>query len=86
MYKNESSTPTKAPITCLGWASNLTDVRAVRTTMAEVADNVSLDDFVTSFNEAASSQKVPDLPNELAFIDVASSMPKLSTLPTGGLQ
>lgn len=45
---------------------------------------MTLDAFIASTKETSDSQDLPDLPTELAFIDVVSSLPRLSTLPIGG--
>lgn len=54
--------------------------------MAGMAENMTLDEFISSLSEATAAQNVPDLPIELAFIDIASTLPRLSVLPIGGSQ
>ncbi|KAL8859915.1 MAG: hypothetical protein Q9178_003748 [Gyalolechia marmorata] len=86
MYEKDYSTPSKAPICCLGWASNFTDVAAIRKRMANREAGVVLDDLMTSTDNASSPDYAPELPIELAFVDVANTLPKLSTLPVAGSQ
>lgn len=85
MYEKEYTTSSKAPICCLGWASNFTDVAAVRERMANLEHSVAMDESTAS-EETGNSQYAPDLPIELAFVDIASVLPKLSTLPVAGTQ
>ncbi|KAL8930034.1 MAG: hypothetical protein Q9172_000119 [Xanthocarpia lactea] len=86
LYEKDYSTPSKAPICCLGWASNFTDATAIRKRMANREGGVVLDDLMTSTDEASSPDYAPELPIELAFVDVANTLPKLSTLPVAGSQ
>ncbi|KAL8693429.1 MAG: hypothetical protein Q9218_001739 [Villophora microphyllina] len=86
MYKKESLATSKAAISCLGWASTFTDTQAVRISLAQLADGLTLDDLIDSVGRATGSSAAPDLPMELALIDVATLLPKLSTLPIGGSQ
>ncbi|KAL8675570.1 MAG: hypothetical protein Q9168_000082 [Polycauliona sp. 1 TL-2023] len=86
MHEKVYPTPSNAPICCLGWASNFTDVAATRRRMASLEGTVVLDDLMTSADETLSPQYAMDLPIELAFVDVASTLPRLSTLPVAGSQ
>ena len=86
MYEKDYSTPSKAPICCLGWASNFTDVAAIRKRMANRESGVVLDDLMTSTDEASSPEYAPELPIDLAFIDITNTLPKLSALPVAGSQ
>lgn len=86
MYQKVYQTPSKAPICCLGWASNFTDIAAIRRGMASVEGTMVLDDLMTSVGETLNSQNALELPVELAFVDVTATLPKLSTLPVAGSQ
>ncbi|KAL8994812.1 MAG: hypothetical protein Q9169_005319 [Polycauliona sp. 2 TL-2023] len=86
MHEKVYPTPSMAPICCLGWASNFTDVAATRRRMASTQGTVVLDDLMASTHETLGPQYALDLPIELAFVDVASTLPKLSILPVAGSQ
>ncbi|KAL8806298.1 MAG: hypothetical protein Q9182_001445 [Xanthomendoza sp. 2 TL-2023] len=86
MYEKDHTPSSRAPICCLAWASNFTDIAAVRRRMANLPGNVAMDDSLASIDETTNPQYVPDLPIELAFLDVAGLLPKLSTLPVAGSQ
>ncbi|KAL8678917.1 MAG: hypothetical protein Q9186_004774 [Xanthomendoza sp. 1 TL-2023] len=68
-------------VTDVSWKPN-----AMRQRMANLQGSVPVDDFVASIDEATNPQYAPDLPIELAFVDVATFLPKLSTLPVAGSQ
>ncbi len=86
MYEKDYPTPSKAPICCLGWASNFTDVVAIRERVANLQGTAVLDDLMSSADETLNPQYALDLPIELAFVDVTSTLPKLATLPVAGSQ
>ncbi|KAL9597735.1 MAG: hypothetical protein Q9219_004929 [cf. Caloplaca sp. 3 TL-2023] len=82
MYeKDHSAYP---PISCLGWACNITDIASVWSNLSSFEDGLALDDFTTHARDTAPTQQLPNLPVELAFTDIASMLPKLSPLPIGG--
>lgn len=69
-------------VTCLGWGVNFTDsaqakarVDTTGSTLEELLGRASLDSTEESFS---------DLPRELALLDVETTVPKLSTLPSAG--
>ncbi|KAL8852821.1 MAG: hypothetical protein Q9221_002330 [Calogaya cf. arnoldii] len=86
MYEKDYPTPSKAPICCMGWASNFTDIAAIRERMASLGSALVLDDLMASADETLGPRYALDLPIELAFVDVASTLPKLATLPVAGTQ
>ncbi|KAL8733148.1 MAG: hypothetical protein Q9166_002340 [cf. Caloplaca sp. 2 TL-2023] len=84
MHEKDYSTICTAPICCLGWASNSTGIAAMRERMINLGGSVALDDLMTPTDETTNPQYAPDLPTELAFVDVECILPKLSTLPVSG--
>ncbi|KAL9031876.1 MAG: hypothetical protein Q9196_000131 [Gyalolechia fulgens] len=84
MYEKDGPAAVKDLICCLGWATNFTEIANVRETASNLDDSSTLDEFIASVKRTGASQQVPSLPVELAFIDVASTLPKLSVLPMGG--
>ncbi|KAL2871873.1 putative anaphase-promoting complex component Cut20/Apc4 [Aspergillus lucknowensis] len=72
--------------TCLGWGVNFTDSKAARRQLNEAAGQLTVEDLLSLDvrpSKAAALLKA-DLPRELALLDVESSLPKLSTLPSTG--
>jgi anaphase-promoting complex subunit 4 len=70
-------------VTCLGWGLNFTDLKAVKAKIDSGPD-VTLDDILSQAVNLQQPGLIPDLPAELAIIDMESSLPKLSILPSGG--
>lgn len=84
MYEKDYAT--LSPICCLGWACNFTDIAAMQSTISSIDDSLTLDEFIGLAKGTGDTQQVPSLPVELAFMDIASTLPKLSALPIGGSQ
>lgn len=84
MYEKDYSSSTKSPIRCLGWASQCTNISDMEMPLSKFEDGMTLDEFLVSSQRLNDPQGVPNLPVELAFIDIAGTLPKLSTLPIGG--
>lgn len=68
-------------ITCLAWVPNSTTTKALESILAQAGP---LWNDVLSDGKKEKSAQPLDLPRDLASIDIESSMPKLSTLPSGG--
>lgn len=71
-------------VTCLGWASNSTVRRTSRTSDVKIENSWKRFISMDAAEEASTEEAVLDLPRDLALIDLESSLPKLSVLPTGG--
>ena len=74
-----------SPITCMGWASNLT--RRVTSWSESNKAARSWDDFLTHKSEVNGLSGITEplnLPQDLAQIDIETSLPKLSVLASGG--
>ncbi|PTU22891.1 hypothetical protein P175DRAFT_0499432 [Aspergillus ochraceoroseus IBT 24754] len=73
--------------TCLGWGVNFTDSKAAQRHLLDAAGQLSVEDLLSlddvQPSKAAALLKA-DLPRELALLDMESSLPKLSTLPSTG--
>lgn len=70
----------EAEVTCLAWASNLSVSKSLGNALSKAGD---LWDGVAAEWKDADAQPL-DLPRDLASIDIESSIPKLSVLPSGG--
>ena len=75
----------KSLVSCLGWGVNFTDSKTTRLQLHESSGTLCLDDLLTHSHPAASLEHLKaNLPRELALLDIESSLPKLSTLPSTG--
>ena len=52
----------------------------------QVKDKLTLDDIISQNPQVKSLDTVPDLPLDLALLDIESSLPKLSPLSSGGIE
>ena len=76
-------------ICCLGWNVNLTDPGTLPLQSKNGGKSASLEELLgpkAGGSPDGSSAIKPDLPRELALIDVETSFPKLSTLPATGIE
>ncbi|KAI9791458.1 MAG: hypothetical protein M1835_000314 [Candelina submexicana] len=71
-------------ITCLGWGVNFTDSAAVQSRIEQSRSSISLDDILGRVSHDLTQDTVPDLPRDLALLDVDEMLPKLSVLPSAG--
>ncbi|KAI9721737.1 MAG: hypothetical protein M1812_002072 [Candelaria pacifica] len=71
-------------ITCLGWGVNFTDSSAVQSRIEQSRSAISLDDILGRVAHDLTQDDIPDLPRDLALLDVDEMLPKLSVLPSGG--
>lgn len=84
MHQIDCSAHSDSPICCLGWGSNFADIVAVRTQAEKVGGEVNLDDLLSQAANVNESQSLADLPRDLAFLDIERTLPKLSSLSSGG--
>ncbi|KAL4934471.1 putative anaphase-promoting complex component Cut20/Apc4 [Aspergillus undulatus] len=81
-----SAGPEGTKVTCLGWGVNFTDSNVAQRQITEAAGQLSVEDLLSldaTPSKAAALLKA-DLPRDLALLDVESSLPRLSTLPSTG--
>ncbi len=64
----------------------MTDGNKVRLELDKFKDELTLDDMTSQNPRAKSMDTVPDLPLDLALLDVEASLPKLSPLSSGGIE
>lgn len=86
VHQIDCSAYSKSQICCLGWGINLTDGTKDGLDLDKFTDKVTLDDVVSRNPQVKSLETVPDLPLDLALLDVEASLPKLSTLSSGGIE
>ena len=71
-------------ISSLGWGLNSTDPKALKGALAEKTLKEEVEEALNR-GLKASGVRIPfDLPTDLAFLDFADVLPKLSPLPMGG--
>ncbi|KAI9852491.1 MAG: hypothetical protein M1838_000585 [Thelocarpon superellum] len=78
----ETSVGASRTLTCLGWGVNFT--RGKNTAGRVDGSRRALDQILGRESPDDEARFVPDLPRELALVDVESCLPKLSLLPAGG--
>ena len=71
-----------ASITCLSWVSNSTCKKSTRS--GALKDGPTWKDILEGRMDKRENGNTLNLPRDLSLIDIESSMPKLSALPTGG--
>lgn len=84
MHQIDFSAHTKSQICCLGWGVNFGDVFTLRTQIGNVGGELSVDDLLSQRNKGDKSHLAPDLPRDLAFLDIEQVLPRLSPLSSGG--
>ena len=82
----DCSAYSKSQISCLGWGINFTDSHKVSVHISNLNGKLSLDDLTSQNHQTKAIEIAPDLPLDLAFLDVEASLPKLSPLSSGGIE
>ena len=86
VHQIDCSAYSKSQICCLGWGINFTDGNKTGLELDKAKQEVMLDDVLSQSSRMKSMDTVPDLPLDLALLDVEASLPKLSPLPSGGIE
>ena len=86
VHQIDCSAYSKSPISCLGWGVNFADSHKVSQQIKKLKGELSLDDVISQHPQTKADGSVPDLPLDLAFLDVEASLPKLSVLASGGIE
>lgn len=76
----------KSEVCCLGWSINSTGNQEVYPPIGCLGPDESLDDLLSRGKKTYSNDQSPDLPSDLAFLDVEAMLPKLSSLALGGAE
>ena len=84
MHQLDCMVHSPSSFSCLGWGVNFSDSTAVRKRIEVAENSYELDDLLRQGPDTKSSSEAPDLPAELAFLDVESCLPKLSLLVSSG--
>ena len=86
VHQIDCSVYSKSQICCLGWGINFADGNKISLEFDKFKDEVTSDDMISQIPRVRSMDIVPDLPLDLALLDVEASLPKLSPLSSGGIE
>lgn len=86
VHQIDCSAYSRSQICCLGWGISFTDGNKVGLELHKFKDKVTLDDVISQNPRVNSMDIVPDLPLDLALLDVEACLPKLSPLSPGGIE
>lgn len=86
VHQIDCSKYSNSPLCCLGWGINFTDSSKVSMQVNKLKNELTLDDIISQNPQTKAVDAVPDLPLDLAFLDVEVSLPKLSTLSSSGIE
>lgn len=76
----------KSRISCLGWGVTFTNGRSLSQRLQNSTERVTIEDVISHNPTVKTIETSPNLPLDLAFLDVEGSLPKLSPLPSGGVE
>ena len=82
----DCSAYSKSRICCLGWGVNFTDTKRMTEQIKDLEGEITLDDIISRNPQIKAIDAIPDLPMDLAFLDIETSLPKLSPLSSAGIQ
>lgn len=85
IHQIDFTSHSNSQICCLGWSINATSNEGVPASSGGIGPDTSLDDLL-SRGWKTTADGAPDLPADLAFLDVESLLPKLSPLALGGAE
>lgn len=86
IHQIDCSMHANMPISMLGWGLNFAHVNASRKQPSRLQFESAWDDLISQGTQLDELDILPDLPRDLAFLDLEGSLPKLSSLSvaTGG--
>lgn len=85
VHQLDCTTRSASPICCLGWGINVTGDYKINHERHEVGPEASSDDLLGQAVKRE-SDTLPNLPRDLAFLDVEALLPRLSSLALGGVE
>ena len=86
VYLIDCSKYSKSQISCLGWGVTFTDSLSLSQRLHNSEDGITIEEVISRNPSIGSIEDPPNLPLDLAFLDVEGSLPKLSPLSTGGIE
>lgn len=85
-HQIDCSTYSTSQICCLGWGVSFIDSPSLSKQLESLRDKLTLNDVISGNPQIDSLDTLPDLPLDLAFLDVENLLPKLSPLSSGGIE
>lgn len=76
----------KSAISCLGWGMNIIDAEKSHLPKDRRSHDIDIDDLCNPGTKKGHRDDAPDLPRDLAFLDVEALLPRLSSLSSGGIE
>ena len=70
----------------MGWGINFIDAEKLSIPKVKLGSETSWDDFFNPNGKESTSDEPPDLPQNLAFLDVEALLPRLSSVNSGGIE
>ena len=86
VHQIDCSKYSKSKISCVGWGVTFTESTSLSQRLQNSKDGVTLEDVISRNPSIRSIDAFPDLPLDLAFLDVEEVLPKLSPLSSGGIE
>lgn len=80
VHKIEGLIPGKSPIRCLGWGLSLSNPSAAKSRIKSSTNGITLEALIDHGFQGSILDLPPDLPAELAGLDVEALLPKISPL------
>lgn len=85
VHELDCSSRSHAAVCCIGWGVNSTGESDIKHEEAKQGPEAVLDDILSQGIKHGSDAP-PDLPRDLAFLDVEALLPRLSSLSFGGVE
>ena len=86
VHKLDCAQYSQSEVSCLGWGVNVTETKKLNEQFASLRGSLDLEGVNDTPPQMKTADSNPDLPLDLAFLDVESSLPKLSPLAAGGFE
>ena len=86
VHKLDCTHYSQSEVSCLGWGVNLTETKKPHEQIASLRGFLDLEGVNDTPPQIKTANSNPDLPLDLAFLDIESSLPKLSPLAAGGIE
>ena len=86
VHRIDCSAYSNSEICCLGWGVNFIDDNATALQLSKLRPHLGIDDVINQNPEIRALDVPPDLPRDLAQLEVEAVLPRLSPLSFDGLE
>ena len=86
VHQIDCSKYSESRISCIGWGVTFTESTSLSQRLQHSKNGITLEDVISRNPSIKFIDAPPDLPLDLAFLDVEGSLPKLSLLSSGGIE